>query len=144
MVRQYDKQTYEAVTLQASAAKTATGNGSEVRMDVASAYAFTLDVTVDESTVADKLDVFVQTKLDGTNWTDVVHFTQHDGNAGAKRYVTKIASQLGEAEFEVGSALAEATVRDLMGDAWRVRWAVVDDSGSASFTFSVTGVPMGV
>jgi len=106
------------------------------------AMAFTLDVTVDESTAADKLDVYVQTKLDGTNWTDVAHFTQHDGNAGAKRYLTKIIAQIAQAEFEVGSALGAAGVRNLLGDEWRVRWAITDDSQSASYTFSVAACPM--
>jgi len=138
------KRDHDATELLASAARTdATGNGSAVRLaGMVNGFAFTLDVTVDESTAADKLDVYVQTKLDGTNWTDVVHFTQHDGNVGAKRYVAKIVAQLAQAEFEVGSALAEANVRHLLGDEWRVRWAITDDSQAASYTFSVTACPM--
>jgi len=134
----------DAVTLLASAARTAaTGDGSAVKLPaLINAAAFTLDVTVDESTTADKLDVFVQTKLDGTNWTDVAHFTQHDGDAGAERYVTKITADGAEAEFLNSAALAEASIRDLFGDEWRVRWAITDDSGSASYTFSVSACPM--
>jgi len=139
------KSLFEAVELLASAARTTSSNGDAVRLLDGAKQAnqcvrgiiASLDVTVDESTLADKLDVYIQMKPDGTNWLDVVHFTQHDGNAGAKRYVAKILAGAAESVFEVSSALAESTVRNLLGDEWRVRWAITDDSSSASFTFSV-------
>jgi len=137
------KRDHDATALVASAARTETGNGTSVRLPgMTNAMAFTLAVTADESTAADLLDVYVQTKLDGTNWTDVAHFTQHAGNTGAARYITKVTAQLATAEFEVGTALGAAAVRNLLGDEWRVRWAVVDDSQAASFTFAVTACPM--
>lgn len=140
-----DKYDDDARVLLASGTMAASANGASRRLpglnDV-QGLAFVLDVTADESTAADKLDVYVQTKLDLTNWVDVVHFTQHDGNVGAKRYVTKILAGGAEAEFEVSAALAEASVRDLIGDEWRVRVVVTDDSGSATFTFSVYACPM--
>lgn len=134
----------DATTLLASAARTATSTGeAAVRLPgMVNAFAFTLDVTVDESTAADLLDVYVQTKLDGSKWTDVVHFPQHAGNATAKRYIEKIVASPAFAGFEVGSALGAGAVRDLLGDDWRVRFTVVDDSSSASFTFSVAACPM--
>lgn len=135
-----------AQVLASSAARTATGNGDSVKLLHRSrdyvGLQFTLDVTADESTAADKLDVFIQTKADGTNWVDVAHFTQHDGNAGAARYHTKIVKHLAEAEFLNATALAEASVRDLFGEEWRARWAITDDSGSASYTFSVVAMPI--
>lgn len=137
------KRDYDATTLLASAARTTSSNGSGVRLPgMVNALAFTLDVTVDESTGADKLDAYIQTKIDGTNWLDVIHFTQHDGNAGAKRYVAKIEANTSVSEFEVGSALTETNARDLLGDEWRVKWTITDDSGNASFTFSVVACPM--
>ena len=140
------KGAHEVKVLLASAAQTATSTGeAAVRLPIADAYAFVLDVTVDESTTADKLDVFIQTRIDdggGANWLDVVHFTQHDGDVGAKQYVSKLVKSVALTEYEVGSALAETTVRPLMGDEWRVRFTVVDDSASASYTFSVTAIPM--
>ena len=134
----------EAVTLLASGARTETSTGeAAVRLPgMVNAFAFTLDVTADEQTVADLLDVYVQTKLDGSNWTDVVHFPQHAGNASAARYIEKVAAAPAFAGFEVGTALGAGTVRDLIGDDWRVRFTVVDDSTNASFTFSVTACPM--
>jgi hypothetical protein len=138
------KKTYDATTLAASAARdAATGATSAVRLPgMVNAIAFTMDLTVDESTAADRIDVFVQTKADGTNWLDVVHFTQHAGNAGVKRYIEKVAASPAVAGFENGAALGSGEVRDLLGDDWRMRWAVTDDSGSATFTFSVTACPM--
>lgn len=138
------KKDFDAKTLLASAAQTATSTGeTAIRLPgMVNAFAFTLDITVDESTAADLLDVFIQTKADGSKWTDVVHFTQNAGDDGAKRYVEKVAASPAFAGFEVGSALAAGEVRDLIGDEWRVRFTVNDDSGSASFTFSVTACPM--
>jgi len=138
------KDTYDATTLLASDARTTTSTGeAAVRLaGMVRAFAFTLDVTADESTGLDTLDVFVQTKADGSNWTDVVHFPQHVGNAGLKRYIEKVIAGPAFAGFEVGTALAAGEVRDMLGDDWRVRFEINDDSGSASFTFSVTACPM--
>lgn len=137
------KAAYEATALVASAARTADGNGDPVRLPQADAYAFVFDQTNAASAVDDTLDVFVQALLDGTNWVDVVHFTQKLGNGtDAQRHVAKICSQLATAEFEVASALAAAGVRNLIGDAWRARWAIVTGAGTHSFTFSVTAIPM--
>ena len=113
---------------------------------------FTLDVTAAATDAQDLLDVYVQTKLDGTNWTDVVHFTQVLGNGGAVRHIGKVTAQLAETMFEVGSALASGAVRNMLGDDWRVRWDVTEagppgaTSGSGvgllAFTFSVTACPL--
>lgn len=138
------KTAYDVRTVLASAAQTATSTGeASVRLPgMVNAFGFTMDLTVDESTSADLLDVYVQTKADGTNWLDVVHFPQHAGDDGAKRYIEKVAASPAFSGFETGSALGAGNVRDLLGDDWRVRFTVVDDSGSASFTFSVTACPM--
>ena len=129
---------YNNVTLQASTTETATGNGTAVRMQRAlNAVVLVLDVTAAATAAADTLNVFVQTKADGTNWLDVAHFTEVLGNGGAKRYVTKLTAALATAEFENGTALGAAAVRNIIGDDWRVRWAVVSDT-APSFTFSVT------
>ena len=107
------------------------------------AMAFVLDVTAAATAVDDVLDVYVQTLLDGTNWVDVVHFTQILGNGGAKRYFAKVERGTSVTEFEVGSALTETNARDLFGRRWRVRWTLTDaGADNASFTFSVAATPM--
>jgi len=138
------KKVHDVVELSASAAKTVTGNGSSVRLPgMVNGFAFVLDLTAAATDVGDLLDVYVQTKIDGTNWLDVVHFTQCLGNGGTKRYVSKIVAGAACAEFENGSALGAAGKRDLLGDEWRARWTVVDaGTDDASFTFSVTACPM--
>lgn len=138
------KAVYEATTLAASAARTATGNtqATPVRLPVAPAYTFILDQTNAADAAGDTLDVFIQTLLDGTNWVDVVHFTQSTGDGtDALRYVSKIAVDLACAEFETGTSLGAAAVRNLAGDSWAVRWAIANGGGAHSFTFSVTAVP---
>jgi hypothetical protein len=105
------------------------------------AFAFVLDVTAAATAAGDHLDVYVQTKLDGTNWVDVVHFTQLDGNGGTKRYFEKVVAGPAFAGFENGTALGEGEVRDLAGNPWRVRY-VVTDVDDPSFTFSVVACPM--
>jgi hypothetical protein len=135
----------ENVTAAASAARTATGNTQSTPFTLPrgmQACVFMLDVTVDESTSADLLDVYVQTRFNGEDWIDVVHFTQHLGNAGATRYIAKVTAALAEAEFLTSAALAAAGVRNLIGDDWAIRWTVVDDSTNASFTFSVSACPI--
>ena len=140
-----EKQVAEAKTLIASAARTAdTGNGGEVRLPgMVNGFAFVLDVTAAATESGDLLDAYVQTVIDGTNWLDVVRFTQVLGNGGAKRYIAKINAGVAQAEFENGAALGAAAVRNLLGDKWRVRWVITDaGTDNASFTFSVAACPM--
>ena len=152
------KKTYDYVALAASAARTSDGNGSAVQLQgMVNAVAFVLDVTAAATDAGDLLDVYVQTKADGTNWLDVLHFTQIAGTGGTKRYVAKICAGGALTEFENGTALSAGGVRHILGDDWRVRWEITDldasgDSGSAgdsgsgfsnaSFTFGVTACPM--
>lgn len=138
------KSAYEATTLLASAArlKTAGTNGDAVRLPIADAYVFTLDVTAAATDAGDTLDVKVQTLLDGTNWTDVAYFTQCIGTGGAKRYVLKLCpGDVAQAEFAVATALTAGNLRHLAGDAWRVNWVLVDADDDGGFTFSVTALP---
>ena len=143
---------YEGVALVASAARTATGNGDSVRLlerlgggrQNVNGVSLTLDLTNAATDAADTLNVFVQTKSDGTNWVDVVHFTEVLGNgSNALRYYSKVAAGTDDLEFEDGTALASGSVRHLLGIEWRARWAIVD-SGNAdqTFTFSVTATPV--
>jgi len=134
---------YESATLLASAARAVTtgANGDEVRLPVAPAYGFVLNLTAAATDAEDTLDAYVQTLVNGV-WVDVVHFTQMLGNGGAKRYFAKVSAGLAEAMFENGSSLAAGAVRHLCGDAWRVRWVIVDADADGLFTFSVSAVPM--
>lgn len=140
------KQAGDATTVLASttqAGAEASGVGAEVALQgMVNALVFILDVTAAVTDAADTLDVYVETKIDGTNWVDVVHFTQVLGNGGAKRYIAKICASVAQTEFEVGAALGAAAVRNLLGDRWRVRWVTVDADADASFTFLVTAIPM--
>lgn len=141
------KGAHERAVLIASTAQTATSTGVEsIRLPVAAAYAFILDVTAAATAVGDTLNVFVQTRIDdtgGENWLDIAHFTEVLGNGGPKQYVTKVTRGLATAEYEVGTALGAAAVRNIMGDEYRVRFAIIDaDTDDASFTFGVTAIPM--
>lgn len=135
--------TDDVFELLASGERSATSNGSgiDLRSGSFAGLVFTLDVTAAASTVADKLDVYVQTRLDGTNWTDVARFGQCLGNGGAKRHIAKIVRITKESGFEVGTALSTNAVRNCFGDQYRVRWDITDDSSSAAFTFSVSAMP---
>ena len=141
---------HENQTLLASAAQTASSTGeSAVRLLDGARRArthiqgiqFVLDLTAAATEVGDLLDVYVQTKLDDTNWVDIVHFSQCVGNGGALRYFEKITAGAAQAGFEDGDALAAGSVRNLMGDQYRVRFAITDaGTDNASFTFSVAAV----
>ena len=137
------KRDHDVVTIQASAAKTASGLGDSVRLPgMANAYAFTLDCTVGSAGASDTCDVYVATMLDGVNWTNIVHYTQLTGTGGAKRYIAKVCADLTQDDFEASGSLAASAVRNLMGDEYRATWSITDTSGSGSFTFSVVGEPM--
>ncbi len=145
MLERIARPAHLATTLLASAAQTTTNAGaSAVRIpDAANGVAFVLDVTAAATDAGDTLDVFVQTMIDGTNWVDVVAFTQVVGNGGTKRHIAKVSADAAQAMFENGSALSAGSVRNLVGDEWRVRFAIADVSADdASFTFSVTATPM--
>ena len=133
-----------ATELVASAARTATGVSDAVKLpDAPNGYAFTFDVTAAATAAGDTLDMKVQTKLDGTNWTDVVVFTQVLGNGGAKRYIAKVSSNGAQTMFENASSLSAGNIRNLVGDEWRCAWSITDaTTDDASFTFSVTAMPM--
>lgn len=135
----------EGSTLESSAARTATdadgttASGTLPGVGDASTIEFELDVTVAATAVDDTLDVFIQTTIDGTNWIDVVSFTQVLGNGGAKRYVAKITKSEPQAMFEASAALAAGSVRNILGKRYRARWAITDaGADDASFTFSIT------
>ena len=116
---------------------------SSVRLPgMVNAMVFVLDVSAAATDNADTLDVSVQTVLDGTNWIDVAHFTQVLGDGGPLTYINKIVAGVAQAEFETGTALGAAAVRNLFGDEWRVNYVQADADADATFTFSVTAIPM--
>lgn len=141
---------YEPVTLAGSAARTATGQGDAVRLvnnlRDCRGIAFVFDLTNAATDNADKLDVYVQTRLDRSDWIDIVHFTQIDGDGdNAQQYIAKVSADAAQAEFSPGSALSENAIRNLIGEDFRVSWVVTpdaDDPADQTFTFSVTAVPM--
>ena len=135
---------HEFVVLAASAARTANDNGSAVRLRTRPAtVTFILDVTAAATDAGDLLDVYIESKLDGTNWTDVVRFTQITGTTVMpKRYVANIVVDRTQTMFEVATGLGAAAARHLLGDEYRARWVVTDVVGDdASFTFSVQACP---
>ena len=105
-------------------------------------FVFILDHTVDEQLVTDTCDVYIQTELDGANWTDVVHFAQHVGNQGAERRIAKVLTSGAMIEFDQTAPLVAGAVRHAFGDRWRVNIAITDASGAAAFTFSVMAIPV--
>lgn len=126
------------LTLLALGVQTVTGAGAESLLEGFEVVTFELDVTAAATASGDTLDVYVQTTVDGTNWVDVVHFAQVLGDGGVKRFFSKISASLALTEFENGTALGAAAVRHIVGDRYRVRWAITDaTTDDASFTFAV-------
>ena len=134
----------EAQVIEASLARTATDADGTVGAGIlgageAQAVEFELDVTAAATEVDDTLDAFIQTTIDGTNWIDVVAFTQVLGNGGAKRHVAKILRSEPQAMFEASATLAAGSIRHILGKRYRARWVITDaGADNASFTFSVT------
>lgn len=127
-------------TLQASSTQTDTGTGTAVSgWGEFRAIEFFCNLTDAATAAGDTLDVYVQTTIDGSNWVDVVHFTQILGDGGAKKFYAKLVWDAALTEFENGTSLSAAAQRSIMGDQYRCRWAITDvTTDNASFTFSVT------
>jgi hypothetical protein len=138
-VREFEGRT---ITLAASAARTANGNGMP-----ATGIGFwrralaLLEIAESHSDAADTLDVYVDVSPDGgATWLNAVHFTQQAGNGAAKKEFAVLDPwNSGTACVDATADAAAGAVRSaLFGDAMRARWAIVD-SGDAdqSHTFSV-------
>jgi hypothetical protein len=106
------------------------------------AVSFVLDVSAAATDAGDLLDVKVQTMIDGTNWVDVIHFTQVLGNGSTKRFIAKITAETAETLFADAVLAAGTTVRHLLGDEWRINYVQVDGDADATFTFTVKACPM--
>lgn len=139
------KRDHDVVTLLAATTTVAGAlnvNSDAVRLPgMVNAIAFTLDVSAAATDAEDTLDVKVQTKIDGTNWVDAIHFTQAVGSGSAAKFVAKLLANTAESIF-TDAAIAAGTVRHLLGDEWRVNYVQVDADSDASFTFKVTACPM--
>ena len=141
------KKVRDTVTMLASAARTVTAgtNSDDIHLPVmVRGFVFTLAVTNAETDNADTLNVKIQTKADGANWLDVVHFTQVLGDgANVVRYAAKVSAIAAQGIYSADAALnAGDAARQVIGDVWRVNWVIVDADADASFTFAVTACPM--
>ena len=132
----------EVITLAASAARTASANGTAVYIGGERRRFVVVNAIADSATAAgDTLDVYVDFSLDDTTYYNAIHFTQQDGN-GADRveFAVLDPANPGTSVINITADAAAAAVRPaLFGPYMRARWAMVDDGGDAntSHTFSV-------
>ncbi len=140
------KRTHDVVVVQAAITTTgaiASTNTASVRLPgMVNAIVFVCDVSAAATDTADTLNIKVQTKVDGTNWVDVIHFTEILGDGGAKRFVAKLLANTAETLFADAVLAAGTTVRHLLGDEWRINYVQVDADADSSFTWKVTACPM--
>jgi len=138
------KKSFDSTTVLASQTTSTTNAGTAAAKlpYPPNALSFVLDLTAAATDAVDTLDIYIQTKIDGTNWVDMVHFTQIVGNGGAKRFIAKVCGPQTENLFNNTSALSAGSVRHLLGDEYRVRWDITDADSNCSFTFSVVACPM--
>lgn len=126
-------------------ARTASSSGEDVFRfaDEMLAIIFTLNVASSSGDGADRIEVFVQTSVNGTAWFDVASFPSVTVNDGSKEYVAKLSSTAGEATFEMGVALSGGDIRNILGNDWRVRYDITDiATPNAEFVFSVSALPV--
>lgn len=137
----------ERIVLAASAARTASANGTAVAdLGWVKRLFVLLDITASATDAGDTLDVYVDASLDGTNWANAVHFTQQAGNGAArKEWAVLDPANPGTSALNVTSDAAAATVRPaVFGPYLRARWALVDSGDhNTSHTFSVTAYGQG-
>lgn len=118
------------------AVRATSGFGDVVVLDGFSTFTFQLDVMETDATPYDFLDVYISTTVDGgLHWVDTYRFARVAGNDYVAQFLGEI--QYGLEGFEAAASLDEAEGRALIGSRYRVRWEITDDSGDASFEFSV-------
>ena len=131
----------ETLTLAASAARTASANGTAVQINgERRRFIIVNRITASATDAGDTLDVYVDCSLDGTTWYNAAHFTQQAGNGAARtEYAVLDPSNPGTSVINVTADAAAAAVRPaLFGPYMRARWAIADSGdGNSSHTFSV-------
>jgi hypothetical protein len=99
-----------------------------------------LTVSAAASVVGDTLDVYIQQAYDGTNYDDVVHFTQVKGDGGAKKYIAEwYRKYTPESEMHAPSdaAVAAGVVQGArLTSPLKIKW-VIAGAGDHKFTFKV-------
>ena len=100
---------------------------------------FMLDVTATATDANDTLNVTVEGSIDGgTNFFEVLSFAEVLGNGGAIQHYEPILQTGNVAGFIGSAALGAGTSVAVQALKYRVRWSIVDPTGTnASFTFSV-------
>ena len=100
---------------------------------------FMLDVTAAATEANDTLNVTVEGSIDGgTNFFEVLSFAEVLGNGGAIQHYEPILQTGNVAGFIGSAALGAGTSVPVQALHYRVRWSIVDPTGTnASFTFSV-------
>ena len=131
----------ETITLAASAARTASANGTAVfiggerrRFIVVNA------ITASATAAGDVADIYVDFSLDDTTYYNAIHFTQQAGDGSARtEYAVLDPSAPGAATIDVTADATTGVVRpSLFGPYIRARWALTDGGGGdTSHTFSV-------
>lgn len=142
---------FEIIRMLASGVRATAGTVTGTEMYVlegfpqASGAVFVLDVTDADAASGDKLDVYIQAKLDDNNWVDIVHFTQVLGNGSDDlTHIAKIGAGLAETQFEVGAALASGAIRNLLASSLRTKYVIIDGGAhTQSFTFSISAIILG-
>jgi len=141
MSRGVDLTQGEAITLSASSAKVATGDGTGVFIGGERKRFIVINaITASATAAGDTADVYVDFSLDNVTWYNAVHFTQQAGNGAARtEYAVLDASAPGAVAIDVTTDAASGVVRpSLFGPYMRARWVLVDGGGGdTSHTFSV-------
>lgn len=124
-------------------ATSGTGESKTLTALGSGAIVFALRVSAVAAVVADKLDVTIQSTLDGTNWFDVCAFTQVAGNATPPKHEGwKINAQDAEASvLDLTATLAAGAKIDLTGNVFRAKWTITNDTGPV-FDFTVNACTM--
>ncbi|MFA5463556.1 MAG: hypothetical protein WC265_05715 [Dysgonamonadaceae bacterium] len=133
-----------AKTVIASAAVTAAGSQTFSVPPRCSSVLVQLDVTAAATDVGDKLTMWVQGTIDGTNYYDIGGFAEVLGNGGAKRFIMVLQRTGSIAESDIitpgdGAMTANTVTYGPFPDDLRIKYTVTDaGTDNASFTFSVT------
>ena len=101
---------------------------------------FEYHLTAATTEVADTLDVFIDTSLDGgTTWINIVHFAQSTGTSEPDRFVAVVAPEASvmTAPVDVAADAAAGAVRHFLGERVRVRYTMVQSATNDNESFTI-------
>ena len=82
--------------------------------------------------MADKIDCYLQSSMNGTDWNDFIHFPTVKGGDGTKKFLATWNSQIGgdaEPHEMLDGSMGVKVMNEPQPGRWRLKWVVAGTGG---------------